>query len=124
VSSYGIVAPEVLGPAATVELSKAVCGQDLDPYSASSMSLSLFTGCCERSLLPGVAEADGTQAMFKVPSALNAQAGKCADFFMTTYSRSPFPRASIKYVVFLSCACASGPCDMKLTELCVMRAEA
>jgi hypothetical protein len=66
------------------------------------MSLSLFTGCCERSLLPGVAEADGTQAMFKVPSALNAQAGKCADFFMTTYSRSPFPRANITYVAFLS----------------------
>lgn len=93
--NYGLVAPEVLGPAATVELSKAVCGQDLDPYSASSMSLSLFTGCCERSVLAGAVEADGARAVFKVPSSLNAQAGLCADFFMTAYARSPFPRADV-----------------------------
>jgi hypothetical protein len=101
VANYGDLAPEVVGPVAVVELAKAVCGQDLDPFSASSVSLSLFTGCCERSLLPGMAEADGTRATFTVPTAINTETGVCADFFMTTYALSPFPRASVKYV-FLS----------------------
>jgi hypothetical protein len=46
-------------------------------------------------VLAGAVEADGARAVFKVPSSLNAQAGLCADFFMTAYARSPFPRADV-----------------------------
>lgn len=99
VSTFGNRAPEIIAPAASTELKKAVCGQIVGPFSASSMSLSLLPACCVESYLPGTPEADGTQAAFLVPPSVGSgqsESDACPSFFMTGYALSPFPDAFIK----------------------------